>query len=54
MTSHQRWTQTDISDLRTRVQAGQSAAQIVTATGRPAAAVDLMIGRLRLRSRPAA
>ena len=51
MTPHQRWTQTDITDLRAQLQAGATAADIVAATGRAPSSVDLMVARLRLRYR---
>lgn len=49
MTTHQRWTQTDITELRARLRAGSSIAAIAEATGRTPETVDAMMRRLRLR-----
>ena len=51
MTPHQRWTQTDLTDLRRRLEMGEQLDQIAEATGRPAAEVGAMMGRLRLKFR---
>ena len=51
MTLHQRWTQTDLTDLRRRLEAGEQLEQIAEAIGRPAAEVVAMMGRLRLKFR---
>lgn len=51
---HQRWTQTDIGDLRRRLGAGESAAQIAEGQARSEEDVRRMAVRLGLGSRLAA
>jgi hypothetical protein len=45
---HKRWTQTDITELRQRVNDGQGTRAIADAIGRSEDDVRTMIGRLRL------
>ncbi len=49
MNPHQRWTQSAITELRERVQLGETLADIVTALERQPGDVSAMMGRLRLR-----
>ena len=51
MNAHQRWTQTDLTDLRRRLETGEQLDQIAEAIGRPASEVGAMMGRLRLKFR---
>lgn len=51
MAPHQRWTQSDITELRSKVSLGATAQEIATALDRPLAAVLVMVSRLRLRVR---
>ena len=50
METHQRWTQADITDLRARLQAGASVADIVEAMQRSPEDIRQMMSRLRLRA----
>ena len=50
MEAHQRWTQSDITELRTRLQTGEGVAAIAAAVQRDADEVLAMMGRLRLRA----
>lgn len=49
MTIVQRWTQTSINDLRTRLEKGDTIANIATESKRPLLSVIAMMERLRLR-----
>lgn len=49
MNQHQRWTQTDIADLRTGVANGLAAEAIAEGMGRTVDDVSNMASRLRLR-----
>ena len=49
MTGHQRWTNTDLIDLRRRLLERATAEQIAEAVGRTPDAVMTMMKRLRLR-----
>ena len=49
MTEHQRWTQSDITDLRYRLSIGDAVADVAAALGRPVESVRIMMIRLRLR-----
>lgn len=49
MIAHQRWTQTDITELRSRLEASGSVLEIADAMQRPAANIAEMMSRLRLR-----
>jgi hypothetical protein len=51
MIAHQRWTQTDITELRSRLELGASVADIADALQRPVENVVAMMSRLRLRAR---
>lgn len=51
MTPHQRWTQTDLTDLRRRLELGEQPEEIAEAIGRPSVDVSAMMGRMRLRAR---
>ena len=44
-----RWTQTCITDLRSRLQQGESVTEIAMKAQRTAASVTAMMARLRLR-----
>lgn len=50
MTMHQRWTQADITDLRTRLLAGASVADLVETMQRSPEEIRQMMSRLRLRA----
>ena len=50
MTVHQRWTQTDLTELRLRVGAGDASDKIAYALSRSLVDVRMMMSRLRLRS----
>lgn len=49
MTAHQRWTQTDLTDLRRRLKDSATCAEIAAAVGRSPEMVLTMMKRLRLR-----
>lgn len=49
MNNHQRWTQSQIDDLRARAQAGEAADLIAEALGRTLSDTVAMADRLRLR-----
>ena len=49
MTSHKRWTQAHISDLRTRIRAGSSAVEVAEYLDRNVEDVASMMVRLRLQ-----
>lgn len=51
MTEHQRWTQSHITELRSRVEMGGLPADIAEALERPLENVRMMMARLRLRAR---
>jgi DNA-directed RNA polymerase specialized sigma24 family protein len=51
MIAHQRWTQSHITELRSRLELGASAADIAEALERPLENVRMMMSRLRLRAR---
>ena len=51
MIEHQRWTQSHITELRSRLEMGSSVADIAEALERPLENVRLMMSRLRLRAR---
>jgi hypothetical protein len=53
MTPHQRWTQTDITQLRARLAEGDRVEQVAEALGRSVADVEAIMSRLRMRARPA-
>jgi hypothetical protein len=46
--AHRRWTQSDITDLRGRIQAGATLSDLSRALGRQSADVSTMAGRLGL------
>ena len=50
MEPHQRWTQTAITDLRARLQAGETVDHIATALQRRPDTITSMMSRLRLRA----
>lgn len=52
MNPHQRWTQTDLNDLRARLGAGEQPAEVAAAVGRTAEGVLAMMSRLRMKARP--
>lgn len=49
MIAHQRWTQSDITELRSRLEVGGSVSEIAEALQRPQANILEMMSRLRLR-----
>jgi hypothetical protein len=51
MIKFQRWTQTDITELRSRLEMGGSVSDIAEALERPAGNILSMMSRLRLRVR---
>ncbi|MDV3459056.1 hypothetical protein RZN05_18805 [Sphingomonas sp. HF-S4] len=51
MIEHQRWTQSHITELRSRLEMGGSPADIAEALERPLENVRMMMARLRLRAR---
>jgi len=51
MNIFQRWTQTDITELRSRLEMGGSAAEVAEALQRPLENILAMMSRLRLRVR---
>jgi hypothetical protein len=51
MIAHQRWTQSHITELRSRLELGASPADIAESLQRPLDNVLAMMSRLRLRSR---
>ncbi len=51
MAAEKRWTQSDVTALRTRLEAGESAADIAQEMERSAENVAGMMSRLRLRAR---
>ena len=51
MIAHQRWTQSHITELRSRLEAGGTLAEVAEILGRPADEVAAMMSRLRLRLR---
>jgi hypothetical protein len=51
MITFQRWTQTDITELRSRLEMGGSVADVAEALQRPVASIVSMMSRLRLRVR---
>lgn len=51
MIPHQRWTQSHITELRSRLELGASPADIAESLQRPLDNVLAMMSRLRLRSR---
>ncbi|MCX8474480.1 MAG: hypothetical protein MT490_01675 [Sphingomonas sp.] len=51
MTTFQRWTQTDITELRSRLETGGSVVDIAEALQRPSENILAMMSRLRLRVR---
>jgi hypothetical protein len=52
MSIEKRWTQTDITALRSRLEGGESAVEICEALERSAEDVLQMMSRLSLRVRP--
>ena len=50
MDHHQRWKQSDITDLRTRLQSGEPVTAIAEAVQRQPEDILAMMGRLRLRA----
>ncbi|WP_404336255.1 hypothetical protein AB2M62_18695 [Sphingomonas sp. MMS12-HWE2-04] len=51
MIAHQRWTQTDITELRSRLEVGGTVADIAEGLQRTTENVLAMMSRLRLRVR---
>lgn len=50
MIAHQRWTQSYITELRSRLELGGSPEDIAEALERPLENVRMMVSRLRLRA----
>jgi hypothetical protein len=51
MSTFQRWTQTDITELRSRLEVGGTVADIAETFQRPVENIRAMMSRLRLRAR---
>ena len=51
MNTFQRWTQTDITELRSRLELGGTVADIAETLQRPVENIRAMMSRLRLRAR---
>lgn len=49
MNTHHRWTQSDITELRSRLELGTTVRDIADALKRPPDEVSVMMTRLRLR-----
>jgi iron uptake system EfeUOB component EfeO/EfeM len=49
MNPHRRWTQTDLTDLRARVQGGENLTDICPAIGRTIEDITRMTTRLRIK-----